>query len=475
MKHRITVLDSVWCKINGDTARLLNNHLSFIRKKWTGKKWGNKNQNFEYETVRMIESWGKDEYTFPTGLLNQAVKGVKDFGEEYEIIDNREIVEYDEPYLEGITFRPYQARLIDTGLKCGRGVLKAPTATGKSIIILGLISAFSQEKILFLCHTKDLVYQMKNHLEKNGFNNIGTWTGDSKKIERITVATIQSYTKIAKKYSNHWDVVIIDEGHHVSSISGQYAKALTLTAAPIKLAVTATMPYIEEAKIALEAYVGPIIAEYTVKEANEDGFLAIPKIKIAKVPIMPDNILFDKTSFMDEYGVIKKEPELYPLIYWNGIVKNVPRNLRVLQEVQGFLKEGKTVLINITRIDHGVELMRLIKDHYKFKATFVHGETQNRTDILKDFNAGKVKVVIATSVFNEGVDVPNLGSCINAAGGKSEIGTLQKIGRGLRKTKDKDIVSIVDFHDTCHPILENHFRLRHKMYVKNGWLSKKGE
>jgi superfamily II DNA or RNA helicase len=46
----------------------------------------------------------------------------------------------------------------------------------------------------------------------------------------------------------------------------------------------------------------------------------------------------------------------------------------------------------------------------------------------------EVRCVIATTVWREGIDIPSLDCVINAAGGKSEIMTLQGVGRGLRKT-----------------------------------------
>ena len=55
--------------------------------------------------------------------------------------------------------------------------------------------------------------------------------------------------------------------------------------------------------------------------------------------------------------------------------------------------------------------------------------------------SGKIQCVIATVSWVEGVDIPNLTCVINAGGGKSEIQTLQKIGRGLRKTETKDTVT----------------------------------
>jgi superfamily II DNA or RNA helicase len=279
------------------------------------------------------------------------------------------------------------------------------------------------------------------------------------------VSTIQSYVKIAEDHADHWDAVFIDEGHHVSTIEGQYAKALTMTAAPVKLAFTATLPYKEEAKMALEAYVGPLLAEYTIEEAGEDGWITPPEIRIIKMGIMDWHTLMDDTD-LSHY----KDPSEYQIAYWNGIVCNTARNMRICHEAELIVRSKKTVLINVIRREHGRELLNIINDHYGFKAQFVEGATKDRERVIKALDKGTLRCVIATKVFNEGVDIPNLNACINAAGGKSDIEVLQKIGRTLRKAEGKTKATIIDFHDTCHPILENHFFQRFRMYKKNNWV-----
>ena len=412
----------------------------------------------------MIECRGYEDFLFPTGLLDMACTGLEEMGKRYEIIGSAGEVVYDEPYVEGITFRPYQERLIHTFLEHCRGVIKAPTATGKSVIIQGIVSAFSQETILLLVHTKDLVRQLYDDLNNGQFGEIGLWTGTKKFLKRITVSTIQSYIKIAEDNVGTWDVVLIDEGHHVSTLTGMYARALMYSAAPVKGAFTATMPYLPEAKMALEAYVGPMIGEYTIEEANADGYLAEPIIKIVDVPGMPYALLEQQD---DEGDVLS----VYQIIYENGIVRNVNRNLRILQELDHHYKKGESILIIVTKIDHGHELYNMITDHFShIKAEFVHGAVKKRKAILDRLRKKELRCVIATKVFNEGVNIKSLNVVINAAGGKSEIDTLQKVGRGLRKDKGKQQATIIDFKDTCHPILIAQFNKRRSMYKANGWL-----
>jgi superfamily II DNA or RNA helicase len=66
---------------------------------------------------------------------------------------------------------------------------------------------------------------------------------------------------------------------------------------------------------------------------------------------------------------------------------------------------------------------------------FIQGSTDGevREKARKAMIKGKLKVIISTAVFREGIDIPNLDVVINACGHKSEIMTLQGVGRFSRK------------------------------------------
>ena len=103
---------------------------------------------------------------------------------------------------------------------------------------------------------------------------------------------------------------------------------------------------------------------------------------------------------------------------------------------------------------------------------FVQGKTKStdRLRIKAAINSGFLKVVVCSAVWVEGVDIPNLRAVINAAGGKSEKNILQKVGRGLRKTDDKDEVFIHDFFNPSHRFLIEHFAERLIIYMDNNWV-----
>ena len=69
--------------------------------------------------------------------------------------------------------------------------------------------------------------------------------------------------------------------------------------------------------------------------------------------------------------------------------------------------------------------------------------------------------MILTNIFDEGVDTPEVDALIMAAGGKSSIETLQRLGRGMR-AKEDNRVFVFDFYDTTHIYLNRHAEARRK-------------
>ena len=87
-----------------------------------------------------------------------------------------------------------------------------------------------------------------------------------------------------------------------------------------------------------------------------------------------------------------------------------------------------------------------------------------REKMLGEFiNTKKPVIMIGTIIFQTGVDIPELTHLINARGLKSEIATIQALGRTLRKHKNKQKVFIYDFIDKA-PYLEKHSHKRINSY-----------
>jgi superfamily II DNA or RNA helicase len=369
-----------------------------------------------------------------------------------------------EPYkLNGIKFRPDQLDLMNGAISYDKeqnGVIVAPTGTGKTILQLGLRSAFPKQRALILTHTIDIVQQTVDECRKFGFDNVQQ-IGGGKQYDGTfgdtVVSTIQSFCKIEKDdWMDEFPIVIVDEAHHVTKFDGTYAKVLRHILAPVRIGFTATLPTQEEAEMALEGLIGPVIGEQTINEATELGILAEPKVRLLKSP-------FNRTT---------KEIRRYPEVYEHGIINNYERNRLIVETILKHKERGEISLIFVNRIEHGKYIAKLFKMIGGIYVPLVQGDMKptERKNVKQTLLEGKRKVVIATTAWKEGINIPSLNVIFNAGGGKDELPVLQTIGRGLRRTDEKDRVTIYDFFDPSHHYLISHFGQRITLYMEHNWI-----
>jgi superfamily II DNA or RNA helicase len=357
----------------------------------------------------------------------------------------------------GYDLRPDQVDLVDLSCRRQRGYIIAPTRTGKTVVMMGLISRFPTANIIVLCSKKSVVSQTRKKFTDSISEKIG-FIGDGKyDVNRITVGTIQSAVrKLPKKHlDTFYDIVIVDEAHFVSKFDGLYARFFEGVAAPVRLGFTATEPTREVAQLALEAYIGPKIGEITMEEAIELGLIIKPKIRLLKTPKLQR----------------VRDLRRYDEVYDEGIVNNRPRHRMILEEVRKYLDDGKSVLILVRKRRHG-RMMQAIARVMGIEIDYIHGDVgmTARDKVQEAFNEKEVQCVIATAAWKEGIDIPTLDVVFNAAGGKDELPTLQATARCLTKTDEKYQAIIHDVFDPSHPYLVDHFGNRLTLYMEKGWL-----
>ncbi len=403
---------------------------------------------------------------FPTGLISRIQKHCEQRNIKVEV-EGYDWINYDLslPALTHaengeIEFRSDQRRLIHTinPKSYYRGTIISPTGTGKTIILFGILSRFPKDShILMLAHTKSLVSQLYDDAVAFGFDP-QIISGETKKIlkKKVVISTIQSFIKIPKRdYQDYFDIVAVDEGHHVSKFEGQYATVLSNLLAPVRLAFTATESDKEEGRLALEGLIGPVVGRFTMAEATKKEILAKPNLILHQLP----------------FNYTIKSMVTYPDVYDYGIINNKDRNNLIFDVVSKFTARKKTCLVIVKDIYHG-EILETMGNNRSIKTHFVQGCTKNndREEIKKDLQSKDIDCVICTTVWKEGINIPSLDCVINGAGGKSEIATLQAIGRGTRRTKEKDEMYIIDFFDPSHKFLIEHFGQRLSLYFNMGWI-----
>jgi superfamily II DNA or RNA helicase len=441
--------------------RAISSYLSFKKEVWRWK-WikGYRKKCREEYSVSMIKKVEKNLV-----VLSGLVPTIKEFSAQKNIplkisgISNHTQIIKGQAYLPKITFRKDQKDLLQKLFQKGRGVLKAPTGSGKTIILMGIISALKETNVLFLCNNLTILKQTQTELEKHGFNEVGIIYGGVKRYGRIQLASIQSYSKLINYHgtqSTKYGAVLVDECHHCSTTNGLYGKVLQKIDAPVRVGVTATLPYTQEAKLALVGLIGPLVGETTIHQAQNAGILAKLKLHIVKIPKNKHLVLHD-----------------YVEIYKAGIIENTYRNTKIINIAKTLTEKNLSVLINVRRLSHG-KILREIAANKGLRCIFIDASAspEEREKIRLDLHSKKILCVISSPIFKEAVNIPSLNCCINAAGGKSEIETLQVLGRGARSTNKKKEVLLVEFADP-YRYLSAHSKRRIETYKKEGWIESK--
>jgi superfamily II DNA or RNA helicase len=449
----IRQLDHIHCKVNAKYSTLLLECLSYKTFSYFTTKKKRKKIKKE-KLIRLIDRDG----LFYTGHLHIVRRFLSAENYDYRIFDLSEILLPDNrPYLKGKTLRDDQTKLIDSLLKRGRGVIQAPMGTGKTLIAGAIFSCFKRRKKLFLVHTNDLLRQASSDFKQYGFKNISTITeGKIDLSGEIVVATRQSFIKIDPNiYADMFDIVVVDEVHHISSIESEYFQILTKLLAPVRVGITATFPKEKSSILAIEGAIGRLVGVFPIKEAIEKGILAKPFIKIFKLPL-------DR-----EVREIKKWADAYQV----GVVENDYLNQLTVDLAQEYVDKNKSVLIYVDKIKHGENIVNEATK-IGLPIYFVRGATDSSTreKIKKMMIDKKIKCVVATVVWKEGINIPSLNVIINAVGGKSEIAVLQLIGRVLRRTEKKTTAIIIDFFNPSNRFFIDHFGHRISLYCELGWI-----
>ncbi len=419
--------------------------------------------------------FSKRTYSFPTGLIRLVEEVLTAQKVPYTIIDAREKPQAQGSPLPlfGDPLRDYQEHSLNEAIQCQRGILKIATGGGKTNIIAALTAKLNVPTLI-LIHKKDVFYQIIERLEQIIQQPIGRVGDGHCEVEKFTVGMIQTISRLyePKRRKKKADVseadeeilvtkadqirhlvensecVITDECHHVPSDSfwDVHRRAKK---AYYKFGFSAS-PWREDgAELLIEAAHARKLVDISASTLITGGFLVPPKV------------------YLYEFRHEKKsrDDSSYPEIYDEEIMNNEVRNQAIADIALKAAKAGKTTLIAITKVDHG-RLLEAILQQIEPNTLFVSGEsdTDLRKQVLKDLNDRTRKIVICTTIFGEGVDVPNLDVLINAKAGASSVDAFQLIGRVLRKTKTKTKAYLVDMFDRNCKYVGSHANSRLKIY-----------
>jgi superfamily II DNA or RNA helicase len=201
-----------------------------------------------------------------------------------------------------------------------------------------------------------------------------------------------------------------------------------------RFGLTGTLPDVPIDKLNVHNAIGRIVCEYLAKDLIEKGWLATLKINIVQL---------DDVKNLEKHGVnntslFQYEEEKYyydtnkSRMQWiaDFVIKNVET------------KELGNTLILVNTIKYGKELGALIPNSYVLNGSDKVDARQKIYDMFEDRN--DMVVICTKQIAGVGLSIDRIFSLVFVDSGKAFIGTIQQIGRGLRKGKDKDFVEVYD-------------------------------
>ena len=462
----VSKIDETYNKIKCDpgVAYELNDHFTFdvpgakFMPAYKNKMWDGKIRLFNVMTGYMyaglnkyIEDFASKrnyqvEYKFDTSAEEFSVKEANDF------IDTLNIPAKFER-------RDYQVDAFVYAVRNRRAFMLSPTSSGKSFIIY-LLTRYYNARTLIIVPTTSLVSQLASDFADYGYSSDKLvhriYSGQDKQTDKpVTISTWQSIYKLPKEYFKQFDVVIGDEAHlfKAKSLISIMSK---LGSCQYRFGFTGTLDGTQTNQLILEGLFGMVRKVTTTSELMEQNYISSFLIK-AIVLKYPDDVKkqIAKFNYQQEIDYLVRNEAR------NNFIKNLALSLK-----------GNTLILFQFVEKHGDVLEKLIRGSTNQPVYYVYGgvDKDERERIRKIVEEQPNAIIIASSgTFSTGVNIRNLHNIIFSSPSKSKIRNLQSIGRGLRKSDNKDNATLYDIADDMtwknrKNFTINHFIERMKIY-----------
>lgn len=348
----------------------------------------------------------------------------------------------------GQELRPYQQQARDrihAEWENGhtRTLLVLPTGTGKTIVFASVAAdqVRAGDRVLILAHRGELLEQAADKLQRSTGLVSAVEKAESTCLDswfRVVVGSVQTLQRTARLErfpQDYFGTIIIDEAHH--AITDGYRRILDYFSGAKVLGVTAT-PDRGDMRNLGEVF-DSLAFEYKLTDAIKEGYLC--KIMAQTIPLQLD--ITSVTLSGGDYAVGDLGTALDP--YLEQIAAEMARRC----------KSRKTVVF-LPLIKTSQKFRDLLNAH-GFRAAEVNGQSDDRRQVLADFDAGKYNVLCNSMLLTEGWDCPSVDCVVVLRPTKVRSLYSQMVGRGTRLSPGKTDLLLLDFlwmtdkHELCRP------------------------
>jgi superfamily II DNA or RNA helicase len=377
--------------------------------------------------------------------------------------------------------RPHQQGAIDAAVKARSGIIQAPCGGGKTTTAIGIIAKFNTPALVIV-HTKRLATQWGRELKEKLRDfmdeepDVHVVMGGKKlKHARIVVATVQTLSnlpwEVLYKWAQYFGLLIVDEAHRTPA--RMFSDTLLGISALLRFGFTATPERHDRTTDLLYWHFGKLIHKTVHKELHDAGITMPSKVEFISSPFVPPDLWAVITSKRDEVtsgdpyhkdegmgtrrGLTEEDAKEYRDKLrrqgrWCKVVtddswtsmtlamaKDPDRNAVIVEWLKKRVVEGKSVLVLTERTLHTIILAAML-NAAGVDAMPCHGKMpdKDQEEVLRRVRDNEVQVVIATTMADEGLDLPALGAGMLAMPTKSLGRVEQRAGRPARAADGKD-------------------------------------
>lgn len=445
-----------------------------------------------------------DAIVLPRGLTARLLRAVDAMNEPVRWVP--EVFEHPEPIIlppSSREPRPYQTQAIGKMLERRQGLVVLPCGGGKTFTGALALARLGQPALV-TAPTTDIADQWRAAIEAVGLTVV-PWRRDAPPLPGEVAVSVEDSVRANDPALQRVGVLIVDEAHRAAAATMR--AIVSACPARFRWGLTATPERADGWGPLLPVLFGDVLIEVTPAELVAQGFVMAPKIAAVSTGWAPVPELHRMwtitcpgcratrelvggelvggawtcpgTRKRGKCGRIFTEADrLDPKNArpgewaWSAVVSGVAddenRNHLIRLLAERLARAGRRVLVLVPRVDLAKRLARQI-GHTGIRCESVTGDASSsaRAEPLDRLRSGETRVIVATQLADEGLDVPEIDAVISASPGKAGGKAVQRAGRATRAVDGKPAPIILDLVD-AGDLMGRHWGARRAAYL-NAW------
>lgn len=321
-----------------------------------------------------------------------------------------------------------------------KALIISATGTGKTFLSAFDVKRVEPRRMLFLVHRRTIAQKsMESYQLIIDNRTMALYSGAGRMDDAdFLFGTVLSVTNDLQKFApDAFDYIVIDESHRAEATT--YKRIMDHFKPLFLLGMTAT-PERSDGTHVFELFDHNIAYEIRLNQALNEGML-VPFHYFGVTDFALDGIPIEEQK---KYDKLPKDERLKYLLK----LTSEERITHILKQAAFYGAYDVPVkgLVFVSQKEEAHQMAQKFNER-GVPAVALTGESSHKQRIaaISQLESGDLRYLITVDIFNEGVDIPEVNQVIMLRPTQSAIVFVQQLGRGLRKTQNKQYLTVIDF------------------------------